>query len=186
MDLTPYLSLGGTILAICVSHRGLSKQLKNNQQIAKDYLPILLELLENLDILQMALVYKGKFCPIIEHRCPSLSPNDGEADYSYAQRAQLFFVAGRKIIKCCREVIFLTPEGDLPKTKNKLTEIKTFLMHTKPGQKSSLEKIHQELLLAIAEREVTDDCFSYFEIISNFHADLDKLIELELPILRKL
>ncbi len=98
----------GTIITAVVSYKCIKKQIRNSPQIAKGFVPLLFEILECLDILDEALCFDGRFCPTFEHRGPILSQNDDEADYSYAQRAHLFLSLGRKIVKNCREIIWLT------------------------------------------------------------------------------
>ncbi len=143
-----------------------------------------------MDILKEGLFYKGKLCPSIEHRCPTFSANDGEADYSYSQRAHIFFVAGKKAIKNCREIIFLTPAKEIPEIKKKVKEIKEFFMERNPGKKDTLEQIQQCLLSTIAEEDQRDrsaskSCSNFYDKISAFYRELDELIEVELPKLRK-
>ena len=182
--------LGGTILTVFFSYKSINKQIKNSPQIAKDFLPTLLEIVENLDLLDEALCFDGRLCPSIEHRCPTLSQGDGEADYSYAQRAHLFLSSGRKIVKNCREIIWLTPKGDLSETIEKLKEIKEYLTEKEPGKRSTLGRIHQYLLSVMGgeEREINrkeGEGQVYKEKIPSFRDSLDQLIEEELPKLRK-
>lgn len=161
----PWLLLPSIIplIGVYVSHQGLKKQIKNSPKVAEEYLKVLLELLENLDILKEGLRYRGKYCPIIEHRCPTLSPNDGEGDFSYAQRAHFFRSIGRKAIRNCRQIICLTSEDDLRGIQRQVKEIKKYLLGSDSEKKNTLELIEQCLLTLISEKgqvnpSAIDDC----------------------------
>lgn len=175
-----FVTIGTTLIGIISSHFLLKKQIKNSPQIAKEYLSVLLQLLENLQILETAMIYRGKFCYIIEHRCPTLSLHDGESDYSYAERAHLFLIKVRELIKNCREIIFLTPTKDLPQTIEIIRDIKKYLIQEE-------RKTHTTLLNGISEQDHWDrnQCDNYARQFNSFYQHLDDLIEKELPNLRK-
>jgi hypothetical protein len=184
------ITLLGVLIGVYISHRGLKKQLKNDPQNAKDYLLIFIELLDNLNILTMGLLYRGRYCPLIEHRVPKFSQNDGEADMSYAQRAHFFFAIGYKIIQNSRKLIFLIPKADLPEALSKVKEINEYLTVTKNEQtKSTLEMIETAILHSVAESKpsnVGSDCDKYYKQLLKLSRDLESIIEKELPELRKI
>jgi hypothetical protein len=125
--------LPSSVSSSLISHWAVSKQQKkqNQYQDAKEKLPILLEILEDLEILEQAYIFKGKFCPLKEHRCPDLSAVDGDAllKLSYAQRVHQFRIIGHKLIRNCRRMVYLTPKGHLPNVLMRCSEIKNFLCH---------------------------------------------------------
>ena len=79
------------------------------------YAPVLLEILRDLNVLYSALVYKGRFCPIIEHRCPNITKEDPSPtldntkidSMSIAQRGFQFFSIGLRLVDNCKKIIFL-------------------------------------------------------------------------------
>lgn len=172
-----------TCISIWVGYIQLKKQIKNSPQTAKEYLKILLELLENIEIVQTAVTFEGKFCPIIEHRMPTLAANDNEKDYSFSQRAFQFRLVVRRIIRGCQEVNALTPTKQLPKLKKCLTQIKVFF-------KDEMVGLNAFFLHGVAEdfpcsEKKYKDQERYSAKLQSFYTVLENLIEEEISKLRK-
>ncbi len=166
-------------------------RLEKKYQDAKANLPILLELLEDLYTLYQAFVFKGKFCPQLEHRTPSFSFADkgsdekSKAKMSVAQRAFQFYSIGRKIINNCRKVIFLSGRDHLPKTVALCKQIKLYLLKQEPGKKRHLDFMIQTLVSSLDDEQnlVADKGLfrTYQEEFLQFHNELDAIVEAELP-----
>lgn len=162
---------------------------------ANNNLPILLDILEDLSILEQAFLHNGEFCPLIEHRCPELSAFDGDGinTMSYAQRAHYFRMIGNKLIKNCRKIIYLTQNAHLPTVLNTCREIKDYLLFKKiPDQKSYLDymigvlnnsmssKTKNNAEIKIQNKKTIN---AFVEKLRAFHDKLDNAIEAELPYL---
>lgn len=127
----------------------LERKKQNKYQDAKNNLPILLDILEDLEILEQAYIFCGTFCPVLEHRCPKFSNADGDGinTMSYAQRGHQFQLIGYKIIRNCRRIIFLTPKKHLPVVVKTCTEIVNFLCQKKsPDSKQHLDTMITNLI----------------------------------------
>lgn len=158
---------------------------ENKYKDSKDNLPILLEILENLNILEHAFIFKGTFCPYIEHRCPEISEKDGDGikTMSYAQRAHQFRKVGQSIIKNCSKIIFLTPKGYLPRTKVTCKEIKDFLTYKKSSHEIIKIDYLTQMLLPILSGQILDcaDFRPFHERLNVLRNQLEQSIESELP-----
>ena len=85
------------------------------------------ELSDYLNILYEFLNFGGKFCHSLgEFRCITLSMNEGKANYSYAERAQLFFSKGDVAAKECRDLLSKLPSDS--STKKNVKKILSFLV----------------------------------------------------------
>lgn len=167
--------------------------LQKSDADTKLYLPILLELLENLNVLEYALIFHGMHCPPIEHRVPTFSPKDEEGKVSFAKRSYDFFRVGRFIIRDCRKIMFIVPNGKLPKILDTCREIKNHLLFKEEGKKSNLEQIQLSLMNVVAENTLGTSNYpkeieldkqkldALREKITSFYERLEDAIEEELP-----
>ncbi|MDR3551116.1 MAG: hypothetical protein P4L31_06915 [Candidatus Babeliales bacterium] len=162
--------------------------MQNKYQDSKNNLPILLEILEDLEKLEYAYVFKGQFCPLIEHRCPSFSDKDGDGTntMSYAQRSHQFRMVGHRIIKNCRKIVFLTPKEHLPNVLEICVELNSFLC----SKKTPDSKTYFDLMINILMYELNPECIKnnsdptiniFIEKLRQFHEKLDRAIQEELP-----
>ena len=141
---------------------------------------------EDLHALQQAFVFRGVFCPPLEHRAPNLSEKDGTGlDMSYAQRTHQFYLVGLRIIKNCRKIIFLTPCTSLPKTLKICKELKNFLSSREEGKKTHLDFMTTTLIsyLGGQSKDIStgDLCIQFHTKLQLFQDTLDSQIEKELP-----
>lgn len=167
--------------------------LQKNYQDTKDSLPTLLEILEDLNTLNQAFVFKGIFCPPIEHRAPTLSMQDGskEGEMSYAQRGYQFRLIGLRIISNCRKIVYITPKKNLPETLKICKELKEFLSSQEEGKKAHLDFMITNLTSYLSrnesntspDREGKNLCDQFQEMLAKFFRELDAQIEKELPYL---
>ena len=162
--------------------------LQKRYQDTKDNLPVLLEILEDLHVLQQAFVFRGVFCPPLEHRAPNLSEKDGTGlDMSYAQRTHQFYLVGLRIIKNCRKIIFLTPCTSLPETLKMCKELKNFLSSREEGKKTHLDFMTTTLTSYLGgqskDMRTGDLCTQFHTKLQLFQDTLDSQIEKELPYL---
>ncbi len=180
-----------TIIGWFVTSRQIRRQffLQKNDTDAKLHLPVLLELLENLSLLESGLTFRGLHWPSKGgHRVPFFSRDDVEGQVSYAKRGNDFLLLGQLIIKNCRTIIYLVPTGKMPKTLTICKSIKEFLNEKKEGQCSKVELMARQVMLCVANStEGKNNSRQEAELdsvekkISKFHKDLDLAIEEELP-----
>lgn len=175
----------------------IRRKKQNKYQDAKANLPILIEILEDLKILEQACVFHGAFCPLLEHRMPEFSDKDGvdASKMSYAQRGHQFRLIGHRIIRNCSKMIFLTPEAYLPQTLEVCRNIKNFLCSKKtPNSKSNLDVQIGTLINVLSPQDpgiVPGNIINswrcevkeFAEKINQFHGALEIAIEKELPLL---
>lgn len=158
----------------------------NKYKDAKDNLPVLLEILEDLNMLEQAFVFDGRLCPSIEHRCPDLSPHDGNGlQMSFAQRGHQFRIIGQRIIRNCRKIIFLTPNGCLPYTLEICKKIKFFLAEKESGDSNTrLDFMINILQASLAGYPKEAVIFTqFYTALREYRLQLDNHIEKELPYL---
>jgi len=156
---------------------------QNKYSDAKENLPVLLSILEDLNILNQAYVFCGKFCPQIEHRMPTLSNKDGDGpNMSYAQRAHQFRMFGYRIIRNCKTMIFLTPPSHLPQVIAVCKEIVKSLEHRKNRlTKIRLDYISNVMLSCLSKKEsANDEMMRLAQQFQKWHDDLNQAIEKEL------
>lgn len=160
---------------------------QNKYQDAKENLSILLCILEDLNILNQAYVFRGIFCPQIEHRVPSLSYENGDGQkMSYAQRAHQFQMIGYRIINNCRKMICLVPESHLPKTLTVCKEIIKSLRHRKTlSSKTHLDYMISTMISCLSKQDSTTDkqMNQFAQQLQQWHDSLEQEIEEELPFL---
>jgi hypothetical protein len=107
-----YITLFAAFLGPILAYLGLRKEInstkenlitqfhfQNSSRDTYEYLNILLKILKNLDILQNALIYGGRFCDRIESRCPSIVLNEKDGEISVADRVFQFHTFGYEIIE---------------------------------------------------------------------------------------
>lgn len=200
MNFTDYFftTLGGVATLIITGFFGIlniKKQLKlqKNYQDTKDNLPILLEILNDLNILHQAFLFKGTFCPLLEHRCPTLTQQDSfkEGEMSYAQRTYQFHLIGLRVINNCRKIIYLTPKKNLPETLKICKKIKESLSFQEKDKKTHLDLMITTLSSYLSRNETytspdikgKEACKKFQDELLEFYQQLDLQIEKELPYL---
>jgi hypothetical protein len=160
---------------------------QNRYNDAKEILPILLELLEDLGILEEVFVFKGAFCPSFEHRLPTLSnvDGDGSSSMSFAQRVYKFNTIASRIVRNCRKVMYLVPIQTLPGVINICVNIIEFFC-TKDSQDSHTEwelaRIDLLNYMTDPKNELIDNRLNVFlRGIQRFYQELDEAITNDLP-----
>lgn len=184
-------SISSGIVSTIISSRMANKQrkLQNQYEDAKSNLPVLLEILEDLEKLEQAYIFRGQFCPLIEHRVPFFSDKDGDGiiTMSYAQRGHQFRVIGYRIIRNCRQVIFLTPKEHLPQVLESCKAINNFLCSKSPESKIYLDIMVDNLIsyMYAVDRKmnIDSDIKDFDKNIRTLHDNLDQVIQDELPYL---
>jgi hypothetical protein len=157
----------------------LLNNLQNQYQDAQNILPVLLAIVEDLEILEQAFIFNGRFCPLIEHRCPNLLLDDDNivSNMSYAQRSNQFYMIGRRIVKNCRTIIYLTPVNHLPQITKTCKNLIAFLLDTKQGSNTSYLQIDTSRLMS----NPSDDFNQMIFGLRKYHKELDDIIPTELP-----
>lgn len=157
-------------------------------------LPVLLELLEDLSILESGLIFRGMWCPAAgEHRVPEFSSNDLEEKVSFAKRGNDFLLLECRIIKNCREIFCLGSKEKMSDTIEVCKEIKIYLADRKKDQISKSEQIANTITNIVAynttgkdlDAKTMQSCEKSLdeskEKISELYQRLDCAIEKELP-----
>jgi hypothetical protein len=167
--------------------------LQKKYQDTKDSLPVLLEILDDLNKLHQAFVFKGIFCPPLEHRAPSLGMQDGlkDGELSYAQRGFQFHQIGLRIISNCRKIVYITPQRNLSETLKICKSLKEFLSSQEEGKKTHLDFMITNLTSYLSrnesntspDKEGRDLCDQFQKELAKFFRELDAQIEKELPYL---
>lgn len=184
--LTPLLSgFFAAGISSFMANRNRKKQ--NQYQDTQNRLPILIEVLDDLEVLIQAFQQRGVYVPLIEHRCPVLSEHDGDG-LSYARRGHQFRLIGYRIIRNCRKMIYLTPKRHLPQVLEVCAAIMSFLQSKKPDSKTHLDYIIDSLVLFLGMKKFENNTnvkeFKEFvDQLSKFHENLEKRIQEELPYL---
>ena len=175
--------------------------LQKHHEDSRLYIPIVLELLQDLNIVHSFLIFRGSFCPFIEHRSPVISMDDPDPinrsssnnihAMSIAQREHQFISFGMKIIDNCRRIIFLVKDEELPETKKICSEIINELFHKTKGSKTKLEILQLQIQECIKGtttdpnmerlKEVQENLNDVETLILNFYDRLEATIALELP-----
>lgn len=108
---------------------------------ARDTIPVVIEILEDLADLQQAFIFRGRFIPGVEHRCPNIQFKDGatENQISIAERTHQLRLITRRVLNNCRKVIFLMPENVMPETVEACKAIKNAWTGKAPGKKYAYE-----------------------------------------------
>ena len=184
------LLLSGAVRAAIVTGllENSRRKKQNKYQDAKANLPILMEILEDLNILEQAYIFRGVFCRLLEHRCPQLSADDvdGVNNMSYSQRAHQFRLIGYRIIRNCSKIIFLTPAGHLPKVLEVCRNIKIFFYSKKRPDSNTHLELNITILLEILQQnrmQRDSEIKEFTEKLHQLYADLDAAIVEELPLL---
>lgn len=167
--------------------------LQKKYQDSKDSLPVLLEILDDLNKLHQAFIFKGIFCPPLEHRVPSLGMQDGlrDGEMSYAQRGFQFHQIGLRIISNCRKIVYITPKQNLPETLKICKNLKEFLNSQEEGKKTHLDFMITNLTSYLSrnesntspDKEGRDLCDQFQKDLAKFFRELDAQVEKELPYL---
>lgn len=108
---------------------------------ARATIPVVIEILEDLADLQQAFIFRGRFIPGIEHRCPDIQFRDGatENQISVAERTHQLRLIARRVLSNCRRVIFLMPENVMPETVEACKAIRDAWTGKAPGKKYAYE-----------------------------------------------
>ena len=177
--------------------------LQKHDADAKAYVPVLLEILKDIRVFHSALVYKGLFCPMIEHRCPNIlwedpkQSNNSSSDFfhsmSIAQRGQQFFLFGLRIVDNCRQIVFLAKSDELPETIALCKRIKDILFSLEQGKTTKLQKIVIDIQTYLKStisnpNGHSESCSTNIleedkEMFLDFYKKLDETVEKELPYL---
>ena len=172
-----------------------SLQMFNLQKKKEDVeanIPVAIELLEDLAALQQAFIHRGRFIPGLEHRCPTIQLKDGERDdeKSIAARTHQLYVIALRIIRNSRKIIFLTPEGMMPKTVIVCRKIRDALQSKTPGQKRYFElnigniaTILQRDLRPGSQEQMREEnqCDQFATELENFQMDFEFRVQEEFP-----
>lgn len=103
--------------------------LQKKKEDPQTNIPVAIEILEDLAVLRQAFIHRGRFIPGLEHRCPTIQFKDGENEdeISIAERTYQLYLIALRVIRNCRRIVFLTPQGLMPKTiKNMKTNQRGF------------------------------------------------------------
>ncbi len=153
--------------------------LTKNWELSKEFLPILQDILVDLDSLYYAFLHKGTFCPPLEPRQPKMSFDGKDVDMSYADRGFQFLQIGNNIIKNCRKIIYALPNKELPNIQNKCKNIVHYFTKQEEGKKRHLDYLITHML-GILDNKKDDDpkVLSDAKIkMKTFYEELDKLME---------
>ncbi len=164
-------------------------KLERKKNAADALLPVLLELLEDLFTLEEAFIFRGNYCPSIEHRAANLTMYDDKGDnISFAERQFQFRKIGYRIINNCRIVIFLTKDKQLEGSRGVCKEILNYLNRRISGKKRPLDYFIGRLsdywdshLDNNSKIELNSEIKHIKNNLGEFHSELERLIEKELP-----
>jgi len=183
----------GAMIALASAYMGSwmvnkHRKMQNSHQYAKDILPILLEILEDIEKLKSAFIFQGRFCPEIEHRGPGLNKEkdgDGILTMSYAQRGYQFRSIGSQIIRNCRRMVLLTPKQYLPDVLLVCSQLKDFLCERKnDDQKMKLDSMIICLMHVLeGNRDRDSEIDKFVERLSWFCTKLEKMAQKEVSVL---
>ncbi|MBS0649545.1 MAG: hypothetical protein JSR93_00135 [Verrucomicrobia bacterium] len=180
--------------------------LQERKNDARATIPVVIVILEDLANLQQAFVFRGKFIPGLEHRCPDIQLNDSEVEneMSVAERTQQLRLIARKMLNNCRRVIFLMPKNVMPETVKVCRSIRDAWTLKESGKKHAYE-IKISAIGSILQNDCDHPGFSGdaqqqmqqsrqkncdYEIklcdaiaaeLEKFHADLEACVEKEFP-----
>lgn len=160
---------------------------------ARATIPVVIEILEDLEDLQQAFIFRGRFIPGIEHRCPDIQFDDGtnENQISIAERTHQLRLIARRVLCNCRKVIFLLPENVMPETVKACKAIRDVWIEKAPGMKyayelkiSAIGSILQNecdrlgLPTDLQDKKLCDTASAEIE---QLHRDLETCVEMEFP-----
>lgn len=184
------------LVAMYITHRNtkkvMEKQFNLNRQVrySEQLLPVFLEILDDLWILHEVFVFKGRYCPPIEHRSPNLDLHDDEKNEitSYAKREYAFREIGQRLIQNCRKISFLSNEEKLRKTITTCKEIKNYLTRKEKGKKRHFDRCLISLTSYLTEKHHDEKGLlnEAEETLLSFRDQLEKSLEKEFPTLEKI
>ncbi|HEV3251136.1 MAG TPA: hypothetical protein VGZ71_09310 [Puia sp.] len=101
----------------------------------------MIEILDDLMNLQQAFIFRGRFIPGLEHRCPDIQFKDGgtENRMSVEERTHQLRLIARRMLNNCRKVIFLMPKNVMPETVKACMAIKDAWTSKEAGKKYAYE-----------------------------------------------
>ena len=184
------ITITTNIITAIATRKSLIKKfsLNRNWQDSKEYLPILINLLEDLKTLQYAFLHHSSidqtFCPNKEHRIPTITKHDSEkkGEFSIAQRHFYLLTFGINILDNCRRIIYTVPKGQLQKTKALCKEIKLFLDAKEKDKKFSIDYLIYTLSSTLGKSVSKEDLFNLNQIAEtmlSFYKRLDETLEEE-------
>lgn len=166
---------------------------------ARTSIPVVIDILEDLADLQQAFIFRGRFIPGLEHRCPDIQFMDSETEnqLSVAKRTHQLRLISRRLLNNCRKVIFLVPKNVMPKTIEVCRTIRDVLNGKEPGKKYAYEiKINaiqsilqndcdQRQSLRESRQKIIDNdeksCDATAAELRDFLTDLETHVEMEFP-----
>lgn len=180
--------------------------LQERKNDARANIPVVIEILDDLADLQQAFVFRGRFIPGLERRCPDIQFKDSKAEnqMSVAERAYQLRVIARRMLNNCRKVIFLMPKNVMPETVKACKAIRDTWTSKEPGKKHAYEiKINAiasilqddcdrsefpmaaQQQLSQSRQKIWDDdeklCEAIARELEKFHTDLEACAEEEFP-----
>ncbi len=147
---------------------------QNKYHDSKSILPILLEIIEDLEILEQAFIFRGIFCPLIEYKAPDLALGNNQA-----QRSHQFHMIGRRIIKNCRSIIYLTPSNHLPLITQNCQQLISFFLSKKSEESKTFLEIQTNQLMTSSNMNFED----MINGLRTYRLKFDVVIPQELPAL---
>ena len=186
------VTIAVNIITIFASWKNIIKKfsLNRNWQDSKEYLPIFINLLEDLKTLHYAFLHHSNIdqtiCPNKEHRAPTITEYDSEkeGEFSIAQRHFYLLTFGINILDNCRRIIYTIPKGQLLKTKALCKEIKRFLDKKENGKKFSIDYLIGTLSSTLKKSDSKDFnnkdlLHQTAETMLSFYMKLDETLEKE-------
>jgi hypothetical protein len=180
--------------------------LQERKNDARTNIPVVIEILDDLADLQQAFIFRGRFIPGLEHRCPDIQFKDGatEGQISVAERTHQLRLIARRMLTNCRKVIFLMPKNVMPETVEMCRSIRNAWTSKKSGKKYAYEiKInaigsllqndcdHSGLSMDAQQQfrqsrqKICDNdeksCDAIAAELGKFHSDLETCVEEEFP-----
>lgn len=180
--------------------------LQERKNDARTNIPVVIEILDDLADLQQAFIFRGRFIPGLEHRCPDIQFKDGKAEgqISVAERTHQLRLIARRMLTNCRKVIFLMPRNVMPETVEVCRSIRDAWTSKEPGKKYAYEvKINTigsllqndcdhpglspdaQQKFRQSRQKISDNdeksCDMIAAELGKFHSDLETRVEKEFP-----
>ncbi len=180
--------------------------LQERKNDARANVPVVIEILNDLANLQQAFIFRGRFIPGLEHRCPDFQFKDGGTDnqMSVAERTHQLRLMAQRMLGNCRRVIFLMPKTVMPKAVETCKTIRNTWDSKEPGKKLAYElkinaigsilqndcdhpglSINAQQQLRQSRQKICDNdaksCDAIAAELGKFHSDLETCVEEEFP-----
>jgi len=169
------LQFFGIIATLIFGYYKLKKQFRLNKdwEDSKNFIPILLRLSQNLLNLHYVFLFRGKFCPPIEAKCPTLEkPNEK------AERGYQFLQIGIEIINDLKQIVYLIPSKKLPNLINLCSNILDHLEKKEKGKKRHLDYLIVSIIGAL-DKETKQEFDKESELFYDFYFQLHKIMKEE-------